>query len=376
MLIETLKEKKGDLFKKSAQEKAFELGFPTRKNEAFSYVDLKTLEKSESTFSQDGYSIKVSSEKVKMMTFDQALDAFGVYLSNNEEKRISKEDSFFSLMNRGWGETTHCFFLDESAEEVIEITEEFDGENAINLPRLQFFVLGGVEVKFHHKFTLKGSKNVVSRLVEVSMEENSKVTFYETGNFDFDNDVFFQTRVNLKKDAFFTHRSGTLGCRSFRNEIKTYLHEEGATCHLEGFWNGKGKAQNHHLVHCSHLAENTHSRQHYQGVTNDESRSSFEGQIYVDKSAQKTDSYQLSKHLLIGEKARGFSKPNLEVFADDVKASHGATISMLDEEELFYLKSRGIPESKAADLLKEGFLSFFIDDIKEEKVKESFCELI
>jgi Fe-S cluster assembly protein SufD len=378
MFVETLKESSDAKvsFRKQAQEKVLQAGFPTRKNESFKYVDLKSLEESAFTVNGDGYELTVSSDRVEVLTLEKALEKYGVFIANDSEKMTNDENSFFSLVNRGWSETTHCIFVSESIDEVIEITQRCEGNNQMFLPRLQFYVLAGAQASFHHKFELRGQKNVVCKQVDVMLEKDSTLKFYETSDMDFDNEVFFQTKGNIKKDAEFYHKSGTKGCKNFRNEIRTYLLEERAMCSLEGFWNGEESENIHHLAHCSHLAEDTKSRQHYQGVAGGKVRASFEGQIYVDSVAQKTDSYQLSKHLLIGEKARGFSKPNLEVFADDVIASHGATISMLNDDELFYLVSRGISKNDAATLLKRGFLSFFVDDMEESKVKEAFERLI
>jgi Fe-S cluster assembly protein SufD len=95
---------------------------------------------------------------------------------------------------------------------------------------------------------------------------------------------------------------------------------------------------------------------------NDQSSSTFEGKIYVIPEAQKTEAYQLNNNLLLGSKSFAFSKPNLEIFADDVKASHGATVSNLSEEELFYFQARGISKKVASETLAKGFLDEIIKD--------------
>jgi len=370
MFLSTLEKNQGN----PAQAKAIDLGFPTRKNEAFSYLDLKKLEE-RSFASQTSGTLEIDNEKVEALSLDEALDKYGLYVSNSL-KKLERDESFFSLINSGWGQEVKCLFINESIEDLVSVIEEYKGNDTMFLPKVIVFAKPGVKASLHWQVNLKGSSSLVSRVIEVVVEKGAELSFFETSDIEHDNDVFFHTKVNLKHGSTFNHRSGTLGCKSFRNEIKAYLLEEEATCNLEGFWNGGVDESIHHLVHCSHLAENTNSRQHYQGACEEKARASFEGQIYVDKVAQKTDSYQLSKHLLIGEKARGFSKPNLEVFADDVKASHGATISRLSEEELFYLQSRGISEKAAGSLLKQGFLSFFINDIEEEKVQKAFSGLI
>lgn len=358
-----------------AREKALKVGFPTRKTEDFKYFPVKDLQESEMQFSKDGYHISIEGEGVELLSHHDALEKYGIVIRNRFEKMLAREESFFSLLNSGCSDDTVCIFVNDSTD-LVTIVEQFENNDTLFCPRLQFFVGKGVETSFHHQIEVKGERNCINRSVDVSVEKNAKVTFFETSTIDHENSLFLDTRVTVKEDASFTHKSGTVGCKRFRNEIRAYLLEERANCNLIGFWNGTGDANISHLVHISHLAEYTTSREHYQGVSDQKARASFEGQIYVDKVAQKTDSYQLSKHLLIGEDARGFSKPNLEVFADDVIASHGATVSMLNEEELFYLTSRGISKDVAALLLKRGFLAFFLDEIGEKQVCKSFTRLI
>lgn len=378
MFLESLAREEKELpsSRARAQKKAYSIGFPTRKTEAFKYVPLKEVERGSFSLLESHYNLSCSSDQVEILSMDQAVEKYGVLITNRLEKALDKEESFFSLVNKGWGTDTFCIFINQSCIETITIEEKISGNHTMACPQLQFFIAPNISVSLHHKIEVMGKGNMVNRAVDVSVERGANVTFYETAEIATENDVFFHTSATIKKEGIYTHRSATLGCKLFRNEIKTYLLETDAACVLEGFWNGAKNNDIHHHVHCSHLAEHTKSRQHYQGVCDQESRASFEGQIYVDKIAQKTDSYQLSKHLLIGDKAKAFTKPNLEVFADDVVASHGATISALNEEELFYLTSRGIAKEQAAILLKQGFLSFFLDRIEEAEIKKSFNRLI
>jgi len=377
MFVESLQEIKSlQPEKKRGRDKAIATGFPSRKTEAFSYVHLKEVETTVYSPSNEGHTISFSKGSFELLNYSSAIEKYGVFITNQYEKMIGEEDSYFSLVNHGWGNNQYFLFIKESIKDVITIEELFSGTKNILFSSLHIFVAANAKVAFHHKTAVIGDGNCINRAVHIFQEKHSEVTIYETSELEKHNAVFYHTKANIKKEGAFTHRSGTLGCKTFRNEIKTYLLEERAGCTLEGFWNGSDHFGIHHLVHCSHLAPYTTSRQHYQGVSDDHARASFEGQIYVAKQAQKTDSYQLSKHLLVGEKSAGFSKPNLEVFADDVKASHGAIVSMLNEEELFYLKSRGISEEKGACILKRGFLSFFLESIGNNEVFKSFERLI
>jgi Fe-S cluster assembly protein SufD len=130
------------------------------------------------------------------------------------------------------------------------------------------------------------------------------------------------------------------------------------------------------VVICHHEPHAT-SMQLFKGVLTDQSKSSFQGKIYVAQKAQKTQAYQLNNNLVLSRSAEAHSKPNLEIFADDVKASHGATVGKLDPEQLFYLKTRGFSEQQAQNTLISGFLQEVVACIpmqNEKKVLE--CEII
>ncbi|MCH9811557.1 SufD family Fe-S cluster assembly protein [bacterium] len=364
----------------SEEQKAFQVqmrekAFPGKKAEEFKYISLRALE--EANFTSFGeYNISCDVPGVEIIPMDVAIEKYGFAVLGRLQKGGERIEGYFSSINRGFAKDRYCIFVGEDAPAFFEVQEHLCGNDSAMMPQILYFVEGAKKFSVHHKILVEGERNFISRLVDVQVEKGVELTMYETATIEADNSAFFHTVGSIKGGGIFKHRSGTKGCKLFRNEIKTFLLERDATCSLEGFWNGAKNDSIHHHVHCSHLAEETNSRQHYQGVSSESARASFEGQIYVDKVAQKTDSYQLSKHLLIGEKARGFSKPNLEVFADDVIASHGATATALDEEELFYLTSRGIPKDKAASLLKRGFLSFFFDKVEEESVRAAFMQMV
>ena len=123
-------------------------------------------------------------------------------------------------------------------------------------------------------------------------------------------------------------------------------------------------SQAHTYVHVEHQAPHTRSNQKFKNVVSGKGRTSFEGKIYVQPEAQQTQAYQLCNTLLLSDEGRAYSKPNLEIFADDVKASHGATVGQVDEESLFYLLARGVPKREAKQLLIEGFLMEILDEMQ------------
>ena len=353
-------------------DKALEEGFPSRKSESFKYVNLQDIEKSQYTYSDDGYRVSIDQQNIEVLPIDEAREKYGILIANRFEKFYREQKRFFPLINYGMASKGLCIFINESIDEVVNIEEVFDLSSHMAYPQLHFFIAKGVNISLHHKIKVLGDDNFINRCVDMNIERGAQVEVYETSEIKKSNRLCFYTSASVKGEASFIHKSGTLGCKLFHSEIVAFLHEKHASASLEGFWNGDGDSEISHRVHCSHLAEHTYSRQHYQGVVDGKARAVFEGQIYIDSIAQKTDSYQLSKHLLLGEDSRGFSKPNLEVFADDVKASHGATVSRLHDDELFYLMTRGVTKDDAILLLKESFLSFFVHQLDDPCVRKSF----
>ena len=132
---------------------------------------------------------------------------------------------------------------------------------------------------------------------------------------------------------------------------------------------------NHEIkLQINHNEEHTRSSQFVKSVLHDSATAAFQGKIFVDSKAQKTDGYQLSRALLLSDTAKFFSKPELEIYADDVKCSHGSSSGSIDKESVFYLRSRGINEQDAKQMMIKGFLAEVIEKITDEKFKQIFSK--
>jgi Fe-S cluster assembly protein SufD len=155
-----------------------------------------------------------------------------------------------------------------------------------------------------------------------------------------------------------------------RNNIQVDINGSNAEVIANGFYfvNEMNVADNHILM--NHNAPNSYSNQFYKGIIGEEGRGIFDGKIYVKKDAQKTDAYQTNRNILTSDDARIFTKPALEIYADDVKCSHGATSGFLQEEEIFYLMSRGIDKENSQKLLLKAFANDVIEKISNENYRE------
>ena len=172
--------------------------------------------------------------------------------------------------------------------------------------------------------------------------------------------------VRLAKGAHYDFFGLSVGGRLTRNEIAVRLEGAGAECHLNGAYLMRGRQHCDNTTTIEHLVPETSCREVFKGVLDDEARAVFQGRIVVHPGAQKSNGHQLSKALLLSDRAEIDTKPELEIYADDVLCSHGATAGALDGEALFYLRSRGIPEARARRMLIEAFLAEAINSIAAE----------
>jgi Fe-S cluster assembly protein SufD len=212
--------------------------------------------------------------------------------------------------------------------------------------------------------------------MDVSLDENAAFTHTQTVFGHIDHWFFDAFRATLKKHSRLQCHMATSGSKTVRHSYKVALNGENAEADLKGIWMLSGRRQSHVHVQMEHHAPECRSMQLFKGINADASQSSFEGKILVQPEAQRTQAYQLNNNMLLGEYALANSKPNLEIFADDVKASHGATVAKLDPSQLFYLKTRGLSEPLAKALLLQGFCREIIDAIPSDSLRNDILGFV
>ncbi len=180
---------------------------------------------------------------------------------------------------------------------------------------------------------------------------------------------FATIQAHLGRDSHYTATSISNGARITRNDINTVLAGEGVECVLNGLYLGTDQQTVDHHMLVDHARPNCASHEFFNGILGGSSRGVFSGKILVRKDAQKTDAKQSSRGLLLTNDATIDAKPQLEIFADDVKCTHGATVGQLDQEGIFYLRSRGIDEPAARRILTYAFGGEIINRIQNEKVR-------
>jgi Fe-S cluster assembly protein SufD len=224
--------------------------------------------------------------------------------------------------------------------------------------------------------SLDGSASFTNAVVEVFVGESARVAHYKVQRESERAFHIATTAAVLGRSAAYDLTTVTLGARLSRHGIDVRMSEEGAECWVDGLY--LVGASQHADTHSSidHAAPRCTSHQLYKGILDGDARAVFNGKVFVRPGAQGTDARQTNKNLLLSPDARVDTKPQLEIYADDVKCSHGATVGQLDEEELFYLKSRGLHDELARNLLTYGFAEELVEKIRIESIRRQLDEAI
>lgn len=213
------------------------------------------------------------------------------------------------------------------------------------------------------------AKSFTNTAIQVVVEENANLTHYRVQKESTDAFHYGVTEVSVGRSSVYDSTNINLGGALSRHDIDVKFTAEGGEAWVDGLYmlNGTQHADTHSII--DHQVPNCVSHQNYKGVMNDKSRAVFNGKVFVRENAHGTDARQSNKNLLLSNEARVDTKPQLEIFNDDVKCAHGATVGQLEEEELFYLLTRGLPENLARNLLTYGFAEEIIRKIGIESIK-------
>ncbi len=244
-------------------------------------------------------------------------------------------------------------------------------------PRLLIVAEPGSHVTLIQDFvSLSEARGFTNAVAEVTLEPGAAVDLVLLQRENADSFHVSNLEVRIARDARFAAHTLTLGGGFVRNDLNAVLEDEGASLRLDGLTvaGGKQLVDNHTVV--DHALPHGESRQRYKSVLGGEARGIFRGRVIVRPDAQKTVASQSSANILLSEGAEIDAKPQLEIWADDVKCSHGASIGRLDEDALFYLRSRGIAVARARDLLVQGFASEVLASLPSPALAEGLTELL
>ncbi len=387
--------------RQKAWDRFLQLGLPQKKQEAFQYFPLaqfyeESFKKSShgsvtpgdfsseckgsllvfvnGEFSKELSDTRALPKQIVILPLADAYQTYGSFLHARLEKSLKQEMNPFACLNLAF-ETKGLFLF---VPPKIQLTTPIHCIHLISTeeqefvsPRIQLFL--GHESEVHWISTtqsLNGSSCFSNSVIDCALEEKSCLNFTSITTLQDQTWHFDSLRATLKKQSQLQTVHFNQGGRALRQDFSIQLQGEEAEAKLRGLSLLKEQRQTHTHVLMKHEAPHTHSSQLFKNILENSARSSFEGKIFVCQEAQKTEAYQSNHNLLLGAHALAYSKPNLEIFADDVKASHGATISKLKENQLFYLKTRGL----SSEISKKLLIFAFGQEIIQEVVYPSFTQ--
>ena len=212
-------------------------------------------------------------------------------------------------------------------------------------------------------------KNFINFRQKIKIGENSILKNYSLDSYISENIKYFNKDINLSKNSHLEYFILSEGSKFIKQDINCNLDDEYGSIALNGIINLENEKHHEIKTVINHKKENCKSYQLIKSVLNDKSKGIYQGKIFVSPEAQKTDGYQLSRALLLNESVEFNAKPELEIYADDVKCSHGSTSGNIDENSIFYLMSRGLSYSESKKLLTNGFLNEVVEKISNVDVK-------
>jgi Fe-S cluster assembly protein SufD len=232
-----------------------------------------------------------------------------------------------------------------------------------------------VQIMERHQ-SLTDNPVLTNSVTEIFANKRAIVDYYKLQNDKPTASLIDNTFIKQKRESHASVHTFSFGGKLTRNNLNFYQHGERIDSTLKGVTiiGDKQHVDHNTLVH--HIEPNCESHQDYKGIFSDKSTGVFNGKVVVDKIAQKTNAFQANNNILLSDKASINTKPQLEIFADDVKCSHGCTIGQLDDSAMFYMRSRGIPEKEAKALLMFAFSNNVLDSVKIPEIKQRITKII
>jgi Fe-S cluster assembly protein SufD len=396
-------------FRTQALEKFSAHGFPSLREEEWRYTNVSAIEKKlflpsinrasssidtdwlkqyqlEDTWSVvlvDGhFSAELTvlddlSDAVSVLSMSDALIKYPELVETHLGQTVDNAEHGFIAFNTAW--FTDGLFVHVTAKQVLEkpvqvlhITTQAD---VLSTTRTIIIADALADVKVIETFVGLDVAYLSAAVTEVSVGANAAVTLYKMQCESEKAYHFGGTYVKQARDARFTHHNFAFGGLLARSDIHTDL-DIASECELNGLYLGAKRQHIDNHTRINHLKPNAISRELYKGVLDDRARGVFQGRVIVDIDAQKTDSQMNNRNLLLSNDAEADTKPQLEIYADDVKCGHGVTVGQLDDKSIFYLQSRCIDEETARNMLTFAFANEMVDKIKIKSLHDMVLEQV
>ena len=400
--------------RKAALEQLKELSFPTVKDEQWKYTNVTPILKEnfkvpstveETEISQElidknlftGYEYdllvfvngKFNKEfsRVGELPKGTVIDSLANAAKTNAElvqKYINKQfkvDNAFNALNTAYAIDGLFVYIPEGKmlERPVQVLflSGNDNEMVLSLPRNLIVAENGTAGKVSVHYAGYGSNPYFTNsTTEIIVGEKANLDYIKIQSENEDSFHIDKTDIHQDRDSIFNHYSFAFGASLSRTDVNSMLDNENIECHLYGLYLGSDKRHIDHHTFLDHARPNCMSNEVYKGILDDSSRGVFHGQILVRPDAQKTNAYQSNKTVLLSDDSTVDTKPQLEIFADDVKCSHGATVGRLDDEAYFYIRSRGVEDRMAQSMLIHAFAADVFEAVNIDPMREKLNHIL
>lgn len=316
---------------------------------------------------------------ITITSLKQAFTTHNQLVEKHYGKLVYFNEEHFAALNTAFA-TDGAFIhigKNTTAELPVLIVHLFtNGAESFNQTRTLVIAEQGSEIHLIEDFRNLASSAYYNHVSEIYIGANASVNITKLQTETANTTGIHTLEADLARDAKFTCTDISFDGALIRNNVNARLKGENAEAHLYGLYYGVGNSvlDNHILI--DHIVPNCQSNQLYKGVLDNEASGVFNGKIFVKQDAQKTNAFQSSKAILLSNEASINSKPQLEIFADDVKCSHGAAIGQLGKNEVFYLRARGITERDAKAMLTYAFANDIIEKVSNPQIKEHLSTVL
>ncbi|HSM70579.1 MAG TPA: Fe-S cluster assembly protein SufD [Anaerolineales bacterium] len=296
-------------------------------------------------------------------------------------KTVNVEEGKFSALAGAFAQNGVVLYVPKNVivDEPLHSVLWGPGTDIAHVSHILVLVDEGASVTYVHEAASPDeteSNSMHAGIVEIQVMQNASLKFVELQSWGRHVWNFSHERARVERSGNLDWIFGAIGSRLTKNFTELDLAGEGGQGRMSGFYFTDGTQHLDHDTQQNHLAPHCTSDLLFKGALKGKSRSVWQGMIYVAPGAQQTDGYQANRNLVLSDQARADSIPGLEILADDVRCTHGATVGKLEEEPLFYLKSRGIPHAEAEKIVVEGFFDPIFQRIPFEGVRERFQQYI
>ncbi len=401
-----------DRLRESAMDQFQQLGFPSVKEEEWKYTNVASIARIDFSpiVASDGAPTSLRADQLEQLTYPEARESRLVFVNGVLRTDLSslnglpegvvaidlvkalQSDRYDQLLQEhlarivDYGENgftaLNTAFLAHGAFVLVPRGVRIDvplhllfvsdstRPNAASFPRVLVIAEENSSATIIESYAgVKDEVSLTNAVVEIVLKEGARLEHYRVQDESASAFHVATTRADLGRNSSFDTTNITLGAQLSRHNLSVIMDHEGAECWVDGLYIvGTGQHTDTHSV-IDHKQPHCTSHQLYKGILDGKARAVFNGKVFVRHGAQKTDAMQTNKNLLLSNDAHVDTKPQLEIFADDVKCAHGAAIGQLDEDELFYLSTRGIHTDLARNLLTYGFAEEVIGKIKIESIK-------